>query len=91
MPQLSNHLRPNMVHPITRVNTGDNTGRSSPIVHVELNEGLKGVMKIVALPKGSGSENMSALAMLRPADGLKGVKRFVLETVANAGGKGCPP
>jgi len=88
---VKNHLRPNMVHPITRVNTGDNTGRSSPIVHVELNEGLKGVMKIVALPKGSGSENMSALAMLRPADGLKGVKRFVLETVANAGGKGCPP
>ncbi|MFP3234550.1 MAG: fumarate hydratase [Sulfolobaceae archaeon] len=88
---VKNHLRPNMVHPITRVNTGDNTGRRSPIVHFELNESLKGAVKIVAVPKGSGSENMSALAMLRPADGLKGVKRFVLETVANAGGKGCPP
>jgi tartrate/fumarate subfamily iron-sulfur-dependent hydro-lyase alpha chain len=88
---VKNHLRPNMVHPITRVNTGDNTGGRSPIVHFELNESLKGAVKIVAVPKGSGSENMSALAMLRPADGLKGVKRFVLETVANAGGKGCPP
>jgi tartrate/fumarate subfamily iron-sulfur-dependent hydro-lyase alpha chain len=88
---LKNHLRPNMVHPITRLNTGDNTGKYSPIIHIELNEKLGKAIKIIALPKGSGSENMSALTMLRPADGVNGIKRFVLETVANAGGKGCPP
>lgn len=88
---LKYHLRPNMVHPITRVNTGDNTGRRAPIVHIEINESLKNAVKITALPKGSGSENRSAIAMLRPADGLKGVKKFILETVANAGGMGCPP
>ncbi|QKR00193.1 fumarate hydratase [Metallosphaera tengchongensis] len=88
---LKYHLRPNMVHPISRVNTGDNTGQNSPVIHIELNEALEDKVKIVAIPKGSGSENMSSLAMLRPADGIAGVKKFVLETVANAGGKGCPP
>ncbi len=88
---LKYHLRPNMVHPISRVNTGDNTGRNSPIIHIEVNEALGDKIRVMAIPKGSGSENMSALAMLRPADGLAGVKKFVLETVASAGGKGCPP
>ena len=88
---LKYHLRPNMVHPITRENTGDNTGRSSPIIHFEINEELKDKIRITALPKGSGSENMSSLKMLRPADGILGAKKFVLETIANAGGKGCPP
>lgn len=86
-----NFLRPNMVDPLTRKNTGDNTGKSSPIIHFEINEALGKKIKIIAMPKGSGSENMSALAMLSPAEGVQGIKRFVLKSVAQAGGKGCPP
>ncbi len=47
-------------------------------------------VKIIAAPKGGGSENMSAIRMLRPADGLEGVKAFVMETVEKAGGNPCP-
>jgi tartrate/fumarate subfamily iron-sulfur-dependent hydro-lyase alpha chain len=85
------HLRPNMVDPITRKNTGDNTGRTSPMVYFEPAPRLGRSVHVLAMPKGSGSENMSALAMLSPSDGPNGVKRFVLKTVAEAGGKGCPP
>jgi tartrate/fumarate subfamily iron-sulfur-dependent hydro-lyase alpha chain len=85
------HLRPNMVHPLTRVNTGDNTGKGSPTIFFEPNPALGRTVRVLAMPKGSGSENMSALAMLSPADGIDGVERFVLQTVADAGGKGCPP
>lgn len=82
-------LRPNAVHPLTRLNTGDNTGMHVPYIEWSLIEG--DVLDVEVLPKGAGSENMSALRMLNPGDGLKGVKRFVLETVAAAGGKPCPP
>lgn len=85
------YLRPNMVHPITRENTGTNTGRYSPAIYLEPREGLGEVVRIIAMPKGSGSENMSALKMLPPAAGIVGVKKFVIETILNAGGKGCPP
>ncbi|MCI4323448.1 MAG: fumarate hydratase [Thermoplasmata archaeon] len=88
---LRHHLRPNMVDPISRKNTGDNTGKSAPMVYFEPNPKLGRVVHVMAMPKGSGSENMSALTMLSPAEGLLGVKRFVLKTVAEAGGKGCPP
>jgi tartrate/fumarate subfamily iron-sulfur-dependent hydro-lyase alpha chain len=88
---LKYYLRPNMVHPLTRKNTGDNTGLMAPIIHVNINDQLRDRIKIIAMPKGSGSENMSALAMLRPADGINGIKKFILESVASAGGKGCPP
>jgi fumarate hydratase subunit alpha len=88
---IKNSLRPNMVDPLTRKNTGDNTGKASPIVHIEVNKNLEQKVRIVAMPKGSGSENMSAVAMLTPAQGVNGVKKFVLKTVAEAGGKGCPP
>lgn len=72
--------------PLERVNTGDNT---PPVIHVELvsGEGLK----ITLAPKGGGSENMSRLAMLKPADGEEGVRRFVVETISQAGGNPCPP
>lgn len=69
-----------------RINTKDNT---PCIVHFELVKGDR--VKIVVAPKGAGSENMSALRMLKPAQGLKGVKDFVIETVKNAGGNPCPP
>ena len=82
-------LRPNAVHPLSRLNTEDNTGSHVPYIEWDL---LKGnILEVEVLPKGAGSENMSALKMLNPGEGLKGVKRFVLETVAAAGGKPCPP
>lgn len=72
--------------PLDRVNTGDNT---PPVIHVELVPGDR--LKITLAPKGGGSENMSRLAMLKPADGEDGVKEFVLETLSLAGGNPCPP
>lgn len=82
-------LRPNAVHPLTRENPGTNVGDGLPrIVYRPRGEAYT---DITVLPKGAGSENMSALAMLTPSDGLKGVKRFVLDTVVRAGGRPCPP
>lgn len=69
-----------------RKNTKDNT---PCIVHFEPVKGDK--VRIILAPKGAGSENMSALKMLKPAQGLKGVRDFVIETVKNAGGNPCPP
>lgn len=69
-----------------RRNTGDNT---PSILHLEMVEGDN--VKIIAAPKGGGSENMSAIKMLKPAEGLDGIKAFVLETVEKAGGNPCPP
>ena len=82
-------LRPNSVHPLTRLNHGDNLGNGLPLIHVTPVEA--GEIEIWVLTKGGGSENMSALAMLPPASGVKGIKEFVLETVVNAGGNPCPP
>jgi fumarate hydratase subunit alpha/L(+)-tartrate dehydratase alpha subunit len=88
-------LRPNAVHPITRVNTMTNTGRHLPAMHYEFVAGRDDLpadaLKLHCLPKGSGSENMSFLKMFVPADGLKAVKRFVLECIVEAGPKPCPP
>ncbi len=72
--------------PLRRKNTGDNTPAH---VHIELVKGEG--LKITVMPKGGGSENMGRLAMLTPADGIDGVKRFVLETVEKAGANPCPP
>ncbi|MBI5869537.1 MAG: fumarate hydratase [Actinobacteria bacterium] len=69
-----------------RANTGDNT---PAMLHTELVEG-DGI-SITVLPKGAGSENMSRLAMLKPADGVEGLVDFVVETVELAGGNPCPP
>ncbi|MGB9885927.1 MAG: fumarate hydratase [Moorellales bacterium] len=73
-------------HPLRRRNTGDNT---PAVVHVRLIPG-DGIRLTVA-PKGAGSENMSALAFLTPAEGREGVKRFVVQTVSRAGPNPCPP
>ena len=83
-------LRSNAVHTITRENTGPNTGYRLPIVHWEFIPDWDG-LDVKCVPKGSGSENMSFLKMLVPADGVKGIKRFVLDSVVGAGGKPCPP
>ena len=81
------YLRKSVVaDPLRRVNTGDNT---PAVVHIELVEGDKAELTVA--PKGFGSENMSRIAMLRPSDGLEGVKRFVLQTVQDAGPNPCPP
>ncbi|ADC69049.1 hydro-lyase, Fe-S type, tartrate/fumarate subfamily, alpha subunit [Methanocaldococcus sp. FS406-22] len=84
-------LRPNVVHPLTRENFKTNVGLGAPFINIEFDESLDREIEIIAFPKGAGSENMSALKMLKPSDGIEGIKNFVLETVANAGGKPCPP
>ena len=81
------YLRKSVVcDPLRRVNTGDNT---PALLTVKLTRGDK--MRITVMPKGFGSENMSALKMLKPADGVEGVKNFVVETVEKAGANPCPP
>jgi tartrate/fumarate subfamily iron-sulfur-dependent hydro-lyase alpha chain len=83
-------LRSNTVHPLTRKNTQTNTGEGIPVIKVEfIPDSDK--LTIWMAPKGSGSENMSFLRMLKPADGIKGVKRFVLECVFDSGANPCPP
>jgi tartrate/fumarate subfamily iron-sulfur-dependent hydro-lyase alpha chain len=87
---LEHPLRSNAVHTITRENTGPNTGHRLPIVHWEFVPDWDG-LDVKCIPKGSGSENMSFLKMCVPADGVKGIKEFVLESIVGAGGKPCPP
>ena len=81
------YLRKSVVaDPFNRVNTGDNTPAA---LHVKLVPGDK--LKLIVAPKGFGSENMSRLKMLTPADGIRGVRDFVLETMRLAGANPCPP
>ena len=79
-------LRKSVCHPFTRKNTGDNT---PIIIHLEMVPGDN--LKIWVVPKGGGSENMSQLFMLTPASGWEGVKKHIVETVAQAGPNPCPP
>ena len=83
-------LRSNAVHPLTRKNSGDNTGAGVPVIEIEILKG-KDYVEITVLPKGAGSENMTRLALLKPSEGISGIKRFVIESVAAAGGNPCPP
>jgi tartrate/fumarate subfamily iron-sulfur-dependent hydro-lyase alpha chain len=83
-------LRSNTVHTLTRESTGRNVGHRVPIVHWDFVPGWDG-LDVKCVPKGSGSENMSFLKMCVPAEGVAGIKRFVLESVVGAGGKPCPP
>ena len=81
------YLRKSVVRdPLDRVNTGDNT---PAMIYYEIVPGDK--LEITVAPKGFGSENMSQIKMLRPSDGLQGVKDFVLKAVADAGPNPCPP
>ncbi len=82
-------LRPNTVDPISRQNSGDNLGKGMPIIHFEPTD--DNFTEITVLPKGAGSENMTRLAMLNPAAGMDGVKKFIIDSVLDAGGKPCPP
>jgi tartrate/fumarate subfamily iron-sulfur-dependent hydro-lyase alpha chain len=83
-------LRSNTVHPLTRKNTQTNTGEGIPVIKVDFVPNSD-KLEIWMAPKGSGSENMSFLRMLKPADGLKAVKKFVLECVFDSGANPCPP
>lgn len=81
------YLRKSVVRdPLIRENTGDNT---PAIIHYEVIPG--DTMEILIVPKGFGSENMSRIFMLKPADGIEGVKAAVLQTVQEAGPNACPP
>ena len=82
------YLRKSMVsHPLDRINTKDNT---PAVIHTKLIPGSD-KLKIIVAPKGGGSENMSTVKMLKPSDGIEGVKKAVLDIVRNAGGNPCPP
>lgn len=81
------YLRKSVVgDPLERVNTGDNT---PAIIHYDIVEGES--LKLILAPKGFGSENMSRVFMLKPADGIEGVKNAVLTAVRDAGPNACPP
>ena len=81
------YLRKSVVgDPLLRVNTNDNT---PAIIHYDITDGDK--VKITVAPKGFGSENMSKVYMLKPAQGIEGVKDAVIETIVKAGSNPCPP
>lgn len=82
-------LRPNVVDPLTRQNTGNNSGRFIPQIDLELVDNDE--LEITIFPKGFGSENNNALKMALPGEGEEGIKQFVLDTVLKASGKPCPP
>jgi fumarate hydratase subunit alpha len=85
---IDGYLRKSMVQqPFSaRVNTRDNT---PPVIHTTIVPGDR--LRIIVAPKGGGSENMSQLAMLKPADGREGVVKFVVDSVRKAGANPCPP
>ncbi|QRV22194.1 fumarate hydratase [Lacrimispora saccharolytica] len=80
------YLRKSVVEPVERVNTKDNT---PAVIHYEVVSGDK--IDITVAPKGFGSENMSRIFMLKPADGLEGIKDSILSAVKEAGPNACPP
>ncbi|HEY5575247.1 MAG TPA: fumarate hydratase, partial [Clostridiaceae bacterium] len=81
------YLRKSVVgDPLNRVNTGDNT---PAVIYYDIVPGDR--LNIMVAPKGFGSENMSQIKMLKPADGIEGVKEFILKTVKEAGPNPCPP
>jgi fumarate hydratase subunit alpha len=80
------YLRKSACHPFTRANTGDNT---PAVIYIDLVPGDR--IKIVVVPKGGGSENMSRIFMLPPSAGLSGIKEKIVETVKEAGPNPCPP
>lgn len=79
-------LRPNVVDPLTRHNTNDNTGLGMPAIHVKPGEKFT----VTVLPKGAGAENMSRIGMLLPYQ-VNQIEKFVVETVYLAGSRPCPP
>ena len=87
---LEHPLRSSIVSPIERQNQQTSTGYRIPVIHWDFAEEAE-YLDLLMMPKGSGSENMSFLKMLVPAEGLDGVKKFVLDCVIESGGNPCPP
>jgi tartrate/fumarate subfamily iron-sulfur-dependent hydro-lyase alpha chain len=86
---LEHPLRSSIVNTLSRKNHGTSTGNQIPVLHYEFAEGNE--LEILIVPKGSGSENMSYLKMLTPAEGVQGIKKYVLECVFESGANPCPP
>jgi fumarate hydratase subunit alpha len=82
-------FRSSIVHPTTRFNEQNSTGRGIPVINIDFSEEESLVIEMI--PKGSGSENNSWLRMAVPAEGVDAVKSFVVDCVLEAGGKTCPP
>ena len=82
-------LRPNSVDPFTQKNSGDNTGRYIPFLHWEIVPGDS--LELTIMTKGGGSENVCIGGMLVPGEGIKGLKKFVVDAVIKAGAQPCPP
>lgn len=80
------YLRKSVVEPVERINTRDNT---PAVIHYDIVDGDK--IDITVAPKGFGSENMSRIFMLKPADGMEGIKNAILTAVSDAGPNACPP
>ena len=87
--QVENLYEGNVVDPITRQNSGINVGKGVPIIDIELIDA--DYVEFTIMPKGFGSENNNALKMALPAEGIEGIKDFVVESVLKSGGKPCPP
>ena len=87
---LNHPFRGSSTHPISRINPQTSVGRGLPVIHWEFEE-QSDQLDILMVPKGSGSENMSAMNMFIPADGVAALKKFVLDTVVKSGGNPCPP
>jgi len=82
-------LRPNAVDPFTQKNSEDNTGRFIPYINWEIVPGDK--LELTVMTKGGGSENVCVTGMLLPGEGVKGLKKFVVDAVIKAGAQPCPP
>ncbi|MBN2126711.1 MAG: fumarate hydratase [Deltaproteobacteria bacterium] len=87
---LEHPFRGSSTHPLTRINPQTSVGDGLPVIHWEFDEQAD-YLDILMVPKGSGSENMSAMQMFIPADGVTALKKFVLDRVIASGSNPCPP
>lgn len=87
---LEHPFRGSSTHPVTRVNPQTSVGEGLPIIYWDFGP-ENDYLDLLMIPKGSGSENMSAMRMFTPADGIGAVKKFIIDTVLNSGSNPCPP
>lgn len=87
---LEHPFRGSSTHPVTRVNPQTSVGERLPVIYWDF-MGENDYLDLLMIPKGSGSENMSAMKMFIPADGIAAVKKFVIDTVLQSGSNPCPP
>ncbi|HSO62824.1 MAG TPA: fumarate hydratase [Desulfobacterales bacterium] len=83
-------FRGSSTHPVTRVNPQTSVGKHLPVLYTDFIKNVE-YMEILMIPKGSGSENMSTMKMFTPADGVKAVKKFILDAFIASGANPCPP